>query len=98
LRRDRHTDDCISTVTDPEDPDIDQRQRVLDQVRQVYPKAIEGPIAKLSKRANYQLDAIDGNGIFHLDREEPNVKHQRARATVSRVKDELSLRALRCMR
>ena len=27
-----------------------------------------------------------------------NVKHQRARATVSRVKDELSLRALRCMR
>jgi hypothetical protein len=28
----------------------------------------------------------------------PNVKHQRARATASRVKDELSLRALRCMR
>ena len=28
----------------------------------------------------------------------PNVKHQRARAEVSRVKDELSLRALRCMR
>ena len=27
-----------------------------------------------------------------------NDKHQRARATVSRVKDELSLRALRCMR
>ena len=27
-----------------------------------------------------------------------NVKHQRARAEVSRVKDELSLRALRCMR
>jgi len=27
-----------------------------------------------------------------------NVKHQRARATVSRVKDELSVRALRCMR
>ena len=31
-------------------------------------------------------------------RKAPNVKHQRARATVSRVKDELSLRALRCMR
>ena len=29
---------------------------------------------------------------------QPNVKHQRARAEVSRVKDELSLRALRCMR
>ncbi len=28
----------------------------------------------------------------------PNVKHQRARATASRAKDELSLRALRCMR
>ena len=28
----------------------------------------------------------------------PNVKHQRARATASRVKDELSVRALRCMR
>ena len=28
----------------------------------------------------------------------PNVKHQRARAEVSRVKDELSVRALRCMR
>jgi hypothetical protein len=28
----------------------------------------------------------------------PNVKHQRARAEVSRGKDELSLRALRCMR
>jgi hypothetical protein len=27
-----------------------------------------------------------------------NVKHQRARAEVSRAKDELSLRALRCMR
>ena len=31
-------------------------------------------------------------------RRQPNVKHQRARATESRVKDELSLRALRCMR
>ena len=30
--------------------------------------------------------------------QQPNVKHQRARAEVSRVKDELSLRALRCMR
>jgi len=30
--------------------------------------------------------------------QQPNVKHQRARATVSRVKDDLSLRALRCMR
>ena len=30
--------------------------------------------------------------------ESPNVKHQRARATASRGKDELSLRALRCMR
>jgi len=29
---------------------------------------------------------------------QPNVKHQRARATASRVNDELSLRALRCMR
>ena len=28
----------------------------------------------------------------------PNVKHQRARATASRAKDELSLCALRCMR
>jgi len=28
----------------------------------------------------------------------PNVKHQRARTTASRVKDELSLCALRCMR
>ena len=28
----------------------------------------------------------------------PNVKHQRARATASRAKDELSVRALRCMR
>ena len=31
-------------------------------------------------------------------RRSPNVKHQRARATESRAKDELSLRALRCMR
>ena len=31
-------------------------------------------------------------------RKMPNVKHQRARATASRAKDELSLRALRCMR
>ena len=32
------------------------------------------------------------------DAKPPNVKHQRARATASRVKDEVSLRALRCMR
>ena len=32
------------------------------------------------------------------DNKQPNVKHQRARATVSRVKDDLSVRALRCMR
>jgi hypothetical protein len=31
-------------------------------------------------------------------RQAPNVKHQRARATASRGKDDLSLRALRCMR
>jgi hypothetical protein len=30
--------------------------------------------------------------------ERSNVKHQRARATASRAKGELSLRALRCMR
>ena len=33
-----------------------------------------------------------------MSSKQPNVKHQRARAEVSRVKDELSLRALRCMR
>ena len=35
---------------------------------------------------------------YHALQRQPNVKHQRARATESRVKDELSLRALRCMR
>ena len=39
---------------------------------------------------------ITHTGTGYLER--PNVKHQRARAEVSRVKDELSLRALRCMR
>ena len=45
----------------------------------------------------------EGREHIHLDHvaavtKAPNVKHQRARATVSRVKDELSVRALRCMR
>jgi hypothetical protein len=31
-------------------------------------------------------------------REGPNVKHQRARATASRANGTISLRALRCMR
>ena len=35
---------------------------------------------------------------YHALQRQPNVKHQRARAEVSRAKDELSLRALRCMR
>ena len=35
---------------------------------------------------------------YHALLRQPNVKHQRARATASRVTDELSLRALRCMR
>jgi hypothetical protein len=39
----------------------------------------------------------DGGSLFTL-RKRPNVKHQRARATESRAKGELSLRALRCMR
>jgi hypothetical protein len=40
-------------------------------------------------------------GLLERQRERfkaPNVKHQRARATAARVKDELSLRAIRCMR
>jgi hypothetical protein len=35
---------------------------------------------------------------YHALQRQPNVKHQRARATASRGIDELSLRALRCMR
>ena len=42
------------------------------------------------------LFTIDHTGTGYLER--PNVKHQRARATASRAKDELTLRALRCMR
>ena len=37
-------------------------------------------------------------GQGHQIRWQSNVKHQRARAEVSRVKDELPVRALRCMR
>ena len=42
--------------------------------------------------------AAEGNGRTRKSLLQPNVKHQRARAEVSRSKDELSGRVLRCMR
>jgi hypothetical protein len=42
--------------------------------------------------------AAEGNGRARKSLLQPNVKHQRARATASRVNGTISLRALRCMR
>jgi hypothetical protein len=44
---------------------------------------------------SHDTNAPEAKAFTH---ERSNVKHQRARATASRVKYELSLRALRCMR
>ena len=68
-------------------------------------EAAASPISKsnrtvgLAVASNVFIRPSDTNTLKKCQqREGPNVKHQRARAEVSRVKDELSLRALRCMR
>ena len=42
--------------------------------------------------------AAEGHRRAAKSLQQPNVKHQRARATASRVNGTISLRALRCMR
>ena len=49
-----------------------------------------GPAAE-----SHVMTLLEGRAFPH---ERSNVKHQRARATASRVTDEAPLRALRCMR
>ena len=65
--------------------------------------AAEGGEGTLHKETRARGPAAESHVMTLLEGrafpdERSNVKHQRARAEVSRVNDELSVRALRCMR